>query len=280
MASRSDAKNHYVRWRRAAVVNVCLGGSSSIVWDGLQGTFKYFDSSNETREERNARNMKRMAEQRLKTTVNHLERDLRRQTAETRRMTKFVGSHVIVDASVLLGQFTLVKRLVASRQVIVHIPHQAIQFLDDSKKGESHENRTARDAIRFLEKELKSNQYGKKKIAIQIKIFFFFSKRTVVVVHPAVDALSLPQLCGQIAADLVNDEQQPCVRQVLLWGAPMSFAGDHLEPSGWRLASSSEIQEIASKGTTIGAEKSIVGRMRELGDGGTKRPRRRGGQIN
>ena len=121
VASRSDAKNHYVRWRRAAVVNVCLGGSSSIVWDGLQGTFKYFDSSNETREERNARNMKRMAEQRLKTTVNHLERDLRRQTAETRRMTKFVGSHVIVDASVLLGQFTLVKRLVASRQVFVRL---------------------------------------------------------------------------------------------------------------------------------------------------------------
>lgn len=94
--------------------------------------------------------MKALAKQKLKHDVNELEKQLKTSVAMS--PTK-VGNvvYLVLDTPALCRHLSLLRSLVKSAQFVVIIPTQVIAALDELKKF----NPGARDAIKFLEDEIK-----------------------------------------------------------------------------------------------------------------------------
>jgi len=86
--------------------------------------------------------MKAMAKQKLKHDVSELEKNLKTTT---------IAPYLVLDCPALCRHLSLLRSLVKSAQFVVIVPNQVIAALDELKKF----NPGARDAIKFLEEEVK-----------------------------------------------------------------------------------------------------------------------------
>ncbi|XP_062517386.1 nonsense-mediated mRNA decay factor SMG5-like isoform X2 [Corticium candelabrum] len=91
--------------------------------------------------------MKALAEQKLKSDVASMEQSLTQAVVSASPI-------LVVDAQCLCTHLHFIRQFVASEKFIVVIPFHVIEALDELKKGK--ENHTARDAIKFLEQQLKT----------------------------------------------------------------------------------------------------------------------------
>jgi len=92
--------------------------------------------------------MKALAKQKLKHDVNQLEKQLKSNHISPANATSV---YLVLDAPALCRHLSLLRSLVKSAQFVVIVPTQVIAALDELKKY----NPGARDAIKFLEDEIK-----------------------------------------------------------------------------------------------------------------------------
>lgn len=94
--------------------------------------------------QRRAKLMKTMAQQRLQSEVADLESKVKSQSSSP-------SPYLIPDAPTLCTQLHIIRQLIATRNFVVIVPIQVISALDELKKF----NPGAREAIKYLEQELK-----------------------------------------------------------------------------------------------------------------------------
>ncbi|CAG8531879.1 1199_t:CDS:10 [Diversispora eburnea] len=128
-----------------------------------ESTGQYILVDEETKKKERQRTMKLLAQQFLQDQVNSLENNLQKIGHPSQRQAISNSGpplkKYVVDTGVMLNHLNYVKKWVNERKYSVIVPLDVIDSLDLIKKGNSQENVRAREAIRYLDQQIKKSNH-------------------------------------------------------------------------------------------------------------------------